>query len=109
MQEHQKLAGVLIALQAQLHCQCTQKAVICLSLRGIEDWPTPKAVIVGNVGANGLQSVGPGPMSIWCLLQVQEAQKSLEALQARFKAFFQEFDFLCTPCVMVPPFDVGIR
>lgn len=41
--------------------------------------------------------------------EVQEAQKSLEALQARFKAFFQEFDFLCTPCVMVPPFDVRIR
>lgn len=43
------------------------------------------------------------------LMQVQGAKEALKALQARFNAFFQEFDFLCTPCVMVPPFDVKTR
>ena len=40
---------------------------------------------------------------------VHEAREGLAALQARVNKFFQKFDILCTPCVMVPAFDVSTR
>lgn len=37
------------------------------------------------------------------------AQRDHGSYYHRFTAFFQDFDLLCTPCVMAPPFDLDIR
>ena len=42
-------------------------------------------------------------------VQVEEAREALKALRHRVHTFMAKFDLFCSPCVMMPPFDVTIR